>query len=253
MKLAALQQEFTEYIRGQSEHHGLPVFGDGMRIYRNNYYAQLKGALRESYPHLNLWLGDSEFERAADAYIGRSPPDSWTLDDYGSGFPASLRTLFPDDPEVPELAWLELAMAQAFVAADADPVDIGDLDDLDWDNARITFVPSLRFAQASSNAAEIWNALEEQSLPPPATLLPERHAYLVWRRALAPCFRVIPIAEFQAISALHLRFSFADTCEILRLRLDEVQAIAAAGEMLGRWLSDGLIAKVEANSACPCS
>jgi len=54
--------------------------------------------------------------------------------------------------------------------------------------------------------------------------------------------------EYQVISALYLRFTFADACEILRLQLGDDGAIVAAGDMLGRWIGDGLIAKVEASS-----
>jgi hypothetical protein len=169
------------------------------------------------------------------------------LDHYGYDFPATVEALFPEDPEVPELAWLDWAMAEALVADDEPPVDIGSLDGLNWDAARVIFVSSLRISEARSNAAEIWAALEEQSAPSPATLLSEPHALLVWRRDLLPCFRSIPIWEFQIISALRHGFSFADACEILRLRFGAEGAINAAGGMLARWLSDELIVTIDAN------
>ena len=248
MRLRELQQRFSAAIRPGAEEDHLTVMTDGISIYRNNYVSQLKTALRDSFPHLHVWLGESEFDRVADIHIARSPPASWTLDDYGRDFPLTARIVFPDDPEVWELAWLDLAMAQAFVARDQDPVEVGDLSDLDWDGARIAFVPSLRFSEALSNAAEIWSALEDQSVPPPAATSGEGGAYVVWRRSLTAHFRVVSTLEYQVISALYLRFTFADACEILRLQLGDDGAIVAAGDMLGRWIGDGLIAKVEASS-----
>ena len=247
MKLGELQQKFSECIRDDTARHRLPIVGDGLRVYRNNYFEQLRSSLRSGFPYLALWLGDFEFDRAADAHIALHVPHSWTLDHYGNDFPATLQALFPKDPEVRELAWLDWAMAEALVAEDEQPIEPTKLAKLDWDRARIIFGSSMRIAEAWSNAAEIWAALEDQAMPPPAASLKDRQAYVVWRRELRPCFRQIPIFEFQVISALKNGFGFAYACEILRLRFGIDGAIKSAGEMLARWLSDGLISSVEAD------
>ncbi|MCL6741437.1 DNA-binding domain-containing protein [Sphingomonas sp. RB56-2] len=245
MRLRDLQREFSECLRDGRARHKLPIVGDGLRVYRNNYREQLRSALRTGFPYLALWLGDSEFERAADAHIALQFPASWTLDHYGYDFSATVQALFPQDPEVPELAWLDWAMAEALVAEDEAPIDTGHLTQLNWDDARIIFVSSLRTSEARSNAADIWLAIDEQSPPPPAAILSESHAYIVWRRGLLPCFRSVPIWEFQVVSALKDGSSFADACEILRLRFGTEGAIGSASDMLARWLSDELITRVE--------
>jgi len=247
MTLQELQRRFCESVRDDHPFHGLPINGDGLGVYRNNYREQLRSSLRTAFPYLTLWLGDSEFDRAAEAHIALHFPHSWTLDHYGHDFPETVEILFPQDPEIPELAWLDWAMAEALVADDEQPVDIESLDGVDWDAARIVFVSSLRISVARSNAAEIWASLEEKSTPSPATLSSEPHALLVWRRDLLPCLRSIPIWEFQIISALRHGFSFADACEILRLRFGAEGAINAAGGMLARWFSDELIVTIDAN------
>jgi len=248
MRLADLQRNFCQSVRDDRQPHALPIRGEGLRVYRNNYREQLRSALRSAFPCLALWLGDSEFERTVDAHVGLRMPNSWTLDHYGHDFPSTLQAIFPEDPEVAELAWLEWAMAEALVAADEPPVDTARLAALDWDCARILFVPSLRISEARSNAAGIWAALDEQSTPPPAALSPERHALLVWRRGLVPCLRSVPMWEFQAISALRHGFNLADACEILRLRMGTEDAIHAAAVMLARWIADELIGSVEAGA-----
>jgi hypothetical protein len=250
MKLEELQREFSESIRADTPPHGLPSFGDGLCVYRNNYREQLRSTLRSAFPYLLLWLGHSEFDRVADAHIALHYPDSWTLDHYGHDLPATVTALFPADPEVRELAWLDWMMAEALVAEDEPSVETGGLAELDWDNAQVIFVRSMRISEARSNAAEIWAALEEQTTPPPSTLLAEPHGYVVWRRGLLPCFRLVPIWEHQIVSALCHGFSFADACEVLRLRFGIERAIKAAGEMLARWLNDELITRVEAKTLC---
>jgi len=244
MKLAELQRSFVLHVQAGTEQAGLPATGAGMRIYRNNYRGQLKAALRTSYPHLAAWLGETAFDRAADEQIMKSPPHSWTLDDYGRDFPALLRRLFPDDPEIAELAWIELALAEAFVARDADPVAPRALNGIDWDGALFGFVPSFRLASGTTNAATIWTALEAGSAPPPAEHVPGGHGYVVWRPALAPRLRVAIPAEHGALEALYGGATFGETCEALRAIVGPDQAVQAVSEMLARWLGEGLVEEV---------
>lgn len=246
MRLGELQQRFSESLRGDQQRHDLPITGQGMRVYRNNYREQLRSALRTAFPYLALWLGDLEFERVCDAHIARHFPHSWTLDHYGHDFGATVLALFPQDPELYELAWLDWAMSEALVAEDEPTLVTSGLAELDWDGARIIFASSVRLLETKSNAADIWVALEDQSPPPSAALLPESQALLVWRCGLIPCFRSIPDWEFELISALRRGLSFAAACEILRLRFDVQGAVKAAGEMLARWLGDDMITRVEA-------
>jgi hypothetical protein len=248
MRLGELQRHFSEQVRDGGKRHDLPIIGDGLCVYQNNYRQQLRSALQTGFPHLALWLGDSQFEQVSDAHVRLHFPSSWTLDHYGDDFPATTQALFPEEAEIAELAWLDWAMAEALVAEDQAPVDMAHLAELDWEVARVHFVSSLRISEAQSNAAEIWSAIEEDLRPPPATFTLERHALVVWRRGLVPCFRSIPTWEFQVISALRSGFSFGNACEMLRLRFGANEAISAAGKMLARWLSDELIARIDAEA-----
>ena len=218
--------------------------GSGIDIYRNNYRSQLLATLKDTFGHLHRWLGETEFRRAADLHIDRSPPHSWTLDAYGWDFPETLRELFPLDAEVFELAWLELAMADAFVAADAEPLGLEQLALVDWNKARLRFVPSLRLGEAATNAWAIWEALESEVSPPAPAVLSTAHGYIVWRRSLVSQFRVVDAWQYRAISALHAGMSFAEVCEVLAAELGENGAAAAAAELLRALIDDELIAEV---------
>ena len=242
MNLRDLQRDFSQALRRDCAF--TRIAGPGLDIYRNNYRAQLHDALADTYKHLHLWLGEASFTRAADAHIDRSQPRSWTLDHYGQDFSVTLSGLFPNDPEIVELALLDLAMANAFVAADAEPVAIEGVGAVDWQAVRFRLVPSLSLSQATTNAAQIWDALEHDVTPPVPVLLMEPHGYVVWRSNLVPRFRVVDLCEYRAIAALHLGMSFGDVCEIFSNDLGDVNAAAAAGELLRTLFDDGMVAEV---------
>lgn len=242
MRLHDLQRDFSRALRANDNR--IFVDGSGIHIYRNNYRSQLHATLKDTFGHLNRWLGETEFRRAADFHIDRSPPHSWTLDAYGHDFPETLRALFPSDAEVFELAWLELAMADAFVAADAEPLGLEQLAQVDWNKARLRFVPSLRLGEAATNAWAIWEALESDITPPASAMLATAHGYIVWRRALVSQFRVVEASQYRAISALRGGMSFAEVCAVLAAELGEVGAAAAAAELLRSLIDDELIAEV---------
>jgi len=242
MRLRRLQRDFSEALRGECEF--ARAIGPRIEIYRNNYRAQLRAALADTYKHLQLWLGERRFLLAADAHIDRSPPRSWTLDHYGGDFPVTLARLYPRDAEVPELAWLDLAMAEAFVAADALSLTSESLSAVDWEKARIRFTPSVQLSEATTNAAAIWSALESDTMPPAAIRLTEKGGYLVWRRSFASQFRLMDGRDYRAIAALHLGMTFAEACIFYSEQLEDREAAAAAGQLL-RFLVDGeLIAEV---------
>lgn len=97
--------------------------------------------LESAYPQTLKWLGEEAFLAAAARHIYAVTSDSWTLDDYPRRFRATLAGCYPDDPEVGELAMLELALADAFVGPDATPIMAGDLAVTDWDTAALRLTP----------------------------------------------------------------------------------------------------------------
>jgi len=242
MNLRDLQRDFSQALRRDSVF--ARIVGPGLGVYRNNYRAQLHDALADTYKHLNLWLGEASFTRAADAHIDRSHPHSWTLDHYGQDFAPTLSNLFPNDPEIVELALLDLAMANAFVAADAEPVAMESVGAVDWQAVRFRLVPSLSLSEATTNAAQIWEALEHDVTPPPPVRLVEPGGYVVWRSNLVPCFRVVHQRDYRAIAALHLGMSFGDVCEIFSNDLGDAEAASAAAGLLRILFDDGLVTEV---------
>lgn len=248
MSLLATQRRFRAALTGDLEdaaHH----FGDtnaaaGLAVYHNAYRVQLVDCLRETFEQLDAWLGSDDFALAALVHIAEHPPHGWTLGVYGEGFDATLARLYPNDPEVAELAWLEWALSIAFTGADGVPLTTNNLPSVDWDRARLDFVPTLQIAEATTNVGAIWSALSAGETPPAAETLPVPAALLVWRQDYVPGFRTIDQDERQALERMMSGAMFGELCLAEVEHWGDEEGVRRSGEYLGQWLHDGLVTGV---------
>lgn len=247
MKLADTQRHFTEWLQSGSPETAAQFGGSalpGLAIYQNNFRSQLAACLEDSFERTRQWIGADAFHEAVVTHVERVPPSSWTLDAYPRDFPATLALLHPVDPEVTELASLELALAEAFVRPDAPPLAAARLAAVDWESAVIVFTPTLDLQPLTTNAPAIWTALANDQMPPPAERLPVEAALLIWRRDEDPMFRAGDRDERHALMLLRQGMTFADLCTQLVHERGETEGIAFTGAWLGRWLSDGLVTDI---------
>jgi hypothetical protein len=246
MNLHAMQRDFRRWLT-TADAPSARRLADGRRgldVYQNNYRAQLMGCLEATYPHLRTCVGDAAFRHAAAVHIGRRPPRAWTLDAYGAGFAATLRTVFPDNPDLHELAWIEWSLATAFVARDAAPLDPVRLAHVDWDRARLGFAPSLHMARLTTNAADIWSALQDRAAPPEPAMLPQPAGTIVWRRGHAVRLRVLAAEDFDALQLARAECSFGAPCARLVDRLGADAGVTKAGALLADWIAGELLTRV---------
>lgn len=249
MSLLTLQRDMRAWLVREDADaaRGLGVAaGPGLRVYQNNYRAQLVACLDDSFAKTRDWIGGEAFHDAIVAHIDRVPPSCWTLDAYPRDFPATLAMLYPDDPEVAELAWIDCALGEAFVGQDAVAVSTADLTDVDWDNAVLQFTPTLDLGELTTNASAIWSAMSAEEAPPAMTLLPEPGAIMVWRRDQISLFRAIDGIERDALLLARAGMAFSDLCAVLVEAQSEDVGITLAGTMLGQWFADGLIVGISA-------
>jgi hypothetical protein len=249
MMLADLQRDFQAWLVAATPAASLG--GDaralaGLAVYQNNYRAQLMGCLEQSYPKLRAWLGEEAFRSAAITHIDSHPPHAWTLDAYAEGFDRTLIALFPDNPDVHELAWIEHALGAAFIAPDADSVPPAALARLDWDTAVLGVTPSLRGMVATTNAEQVWSALWAGETPPDGAMLEQPGGLLVWRRGYTSCLKQVDMLEREALLRLQADGGFAGLCDWLAERLGEADGVASAGELLANWLAGELISTIHA-------
>ncbi|GAB2884397.1 hypothetical protein GCM10027093_19220 [Paraburkholderia jirisanensis] len=248
MTLASMQRDFRAWLAGSSTAAAArlaTVAPAGLAVYQNNYRAQLVGCLEESFPQLRTWLGEDAFREAAITHIDTHAPHAFTLDAYPSGFGATLAALYPHNPDLHELAWIEQALGEAFVAADAVPLTPDALVTIDWDSARLQLTPSLRHRVATTNAQQLWSALRAGTTAPEATMLAEPGELIVWRRAFTCYVAQVDALERIALLQLQRDGSFAALCTLLVERLGEADGIARAGALLAGWLGNELISGVD--------
>lgn len=247
MTLLDLQRDFRGWLTKEiAPPHA--TFGTGaaagLSVYLNNYRGALMACLSESFAVTRAWLGDAAFEAAAATHIDRLPPHSWTLDDYALDFPETLVAIYPGDAEVGELANLERALGVAFVGPEGETLDPATLSTVDWDQATISFVPTLALLQANTNAGAIWSSIMREEHPPGAEWLPAVTTVAVWRESFRSAFRTLDADEGDALQFLQEGGTFGALCARLVDCLGDGRGTARAGELLARWLADGLIARV---------
>jgi hypothetical protein len=247
MSLLALQRDFQAWLKSESVEIAAR-FGDparaGLAVYLNNYRSQLLACLTASFPTARAWIGDIAFDGAAATHVDRVPPQAWTLDSYGLDFHETLEMLYPEDPEVAELARLESSLAVAFVGPDATAVDPAALADIDWDNAIIHLVPTFALLPVTTNVAALRSAIQDQQTPPPAVRLPERASIAIWRDRLAPMFRTVTAQEATIFEQVRARRRFGEICADLIKGVGEERGTVIAGSMLRQWLTDRVIVDI---------
>jgi len=106
-----------------------------------------------------LVLGNTAFDGAAATHIDRRPPHSWTLDAYAIEFPDTLDILYPQDPEVAELASFERDLGLAFVARDAAQLTLQDIAHIDWRSAILELASAFSLLPVTTNAGAIWRSM----------------------------------------------------------------------------------------------
>lgn len=250
MSLLAIQRGLRDHILADNADRpeGVAAGGEaGLAVYRHAYRAQLAGCLRDTFERTWSWLGDDGFDAAALSHIAAHPPKGWTLDAYGEDFPQTLAGLYPDDPEVAELAWLDWSLRRAFDGPDADPIAPEALAQVDWESAVLTLSPTLTIGAVATNSAAIWGALSEGQAPPAVEHLPAPAAIRVWRQGLSPRYRSIDAFEQQALAMVLDGCAFAPLCEKLA-GSDDARAVEQVGGLLAAWLQDGLVCSARSDS-----
>ena len=178
---------------GVTDPEGRPA-GSRFDVYRNNVTASLTEALRQAFPVIRKLVGEEFFTAMAIAHVRAHPPRSPMLMLYGADMPGFLAA-FPPVAHLgylPDIARLELALREAYHAADAAPVPadrLAALPEADFLSARISFAPAMRIVQSRWPIHAIW-AANAEGAPMPR----ERRAedVVILRPGFDPAPHVLP-------------------------------------------------------------
>ena len=128
-------------------------------VYRNNVIASLSDALETA---IRALLGDTNFRNIAGVYCRAHPPTSPILQQFGTDFGVFLDGFEPVKrfPYLPDIAKIEIALRQAYHAAD----NTGDAAETlamytpdQTARARCTFAPAVQLIDSAYPIYDIWN------------------------------------------------------------------------------------------------
>jgi hypothetical protein len=215
-------------------------------VYRNAYVVRLGEVLAEDYQHLHGYLGDAAFAKLVSAYIATNPSDRRSVRDFGRHMPEFLmaNASFAPHAELAEIASLEKALADAFDGPDAEKLALTELAQVpgeDWPYLVFKQQSTARRLTLSTNAADIWTALQQETPPPKRQTLAEPQAILVWRQDLMARFRPLSQEEAMMWDEAAAGTRFGVLCEMVATFGGEDGAELRAASYLRDWVDMGTL------------
>jgi len=240
-ELQRLQRELFERVIERKA--GLPGIDDWrLEVYAGMYESRTHDALAEDVPHTAKLLGEA-FPALVKRYVADVPSTHYSLARLGHGFSKWLREHPVDGAraDLAELAALEWARSEAFVADDCTAVQTEEIQQLGperFTRCWMQFVPSFRILELQHDVLPLWSAMEAKAteLPPPAPV-PARA--IVWRKGFEVFHVAVADDEHAALLAARARENVAAICEKFAGRGDD--AAHAAFQAIGSWINEGMI------------
>jgi hypothetical protein len=138
-----------------------------LEIYNRQYWFRVRNCFYEDYPGLRAILGDKKFERLADAYLEKSPSQSYTLRNLGSRLveflEANPKLTSPGAQLALDMARLEWAHTEAFDNEARPPLKTGDLIGLDAAKIRLQLQPHLTLLKLQNEIDDFLIELKKNS------------------------------------------------------------------------------------------
>jgi hypothetical protein len=252
-RLADIQEAFQRFLLAADPEIESQVVGTErvsvetrLGIYADGYRSRLIEVLESSYPVLANLLGEADFQTMAAKYVATHESTFFSVRHYGHQLADLLAAdaEYSKAPLLAELAKWEWAMADAFDAADAEPIDSGAFAQVapeDWAELHFEWSPSVQLVALEWNVPELWKAVTEDTERPEPSLSLQGASWLIWRRALQIYFRPVAAEEAAVIAASRAGQSFGELCVLLCEHLDESEASLHAAGFLRGWVQSGLI------------
>jgi hypothetical protein len=158
--------------------------------------------LQQNYALLQIYLGEIAFLNLSKAFLAKSFAAQKTIRWYCNALPDFLATYkpFSRNPEIQELATLELALTRAHDSTDVLSLTAKDIVDSKTALA-LKLHPSVQQLRFFHNSTSIWSALKSDQQPPKPHLLEPAQSVLVWRQGLTARFRIVGDDEALALRA----------------------------------------------------
>ncbi len=252
-KLMELETTFQNYLLHDNPAIFQHVIGTNkvpidvrLEIYGHAYRARLHDALAVSYPVLQDYLGEEQFETLCLDYINDYPSPFRSIRWFGDHLPAFLQS-YEEFPYLAELAQFEWTMALVFDAADKSTIQLEHMQQIppeQWNTLRLQTHPSIHRLTFSWNVIQIWQAINDEQTPdePQQSSVPIE--WILWRNELISQFSSLPADEAWAIDAMINNQTFGEICEGLCQWVDEANVGMHAASLLKGWITAGLITNI---------
>lgn len=220
-----------------------------LRVYADAYRLRLVQVLANDFPVLTGHVGRARMEEMASAYLRDHPSTQPSVRHLGRRFAQWLSARCEGDRALVELARFEWAQGEVFDACDAVPVtlaEVGALPAAAWPTLSLSFHPALRCLWLATTApAQV--AAHAAGQPPTAPADAAPGHWLLWRQDFNVHWRRLSEDEADALRDMRGGSRFGALCARLEA-LHGIDAPARAAGLLKRWLQDGLVTALHAET-----
>ena len=217
-------------------------------VYQYAYGARLLEYLQNDYPNLHGYLGDEQFERLCNIYIESHPSHTINARWFGEQFPDFVQETppFSEMAQLGEIAALEYALNSVFDEVDERALSMEQLTELppeQWAGLVLQPVAAIHHLAFTTNADEIWQALEDETVPPALVQHEETAHILVFRHDSHGKFRPMNYEEAMMWDKMVMCVPFGVLCELITTYGGEEGAAMRAAGYLQGWIASGFIAQ----------
>lgn len=215
-------------------------------VYFNAYRSRLSEILEDDLEIVARYLGEELFGHVAAGYLDTHPSDvrnARYFSRHAAQFLAETEP-FSRWPQVADLAAIELALGEAFDAAEATPFNLAELVATPadaWERLHFRPHPSLRRIDAKTNAFAIWTAMRiDETEPPTPRILDTHEPLLVWREDATSRLRALDPAEARGLDTLCAGHCVAEAAAVMEAGPNRVDADGAVA-YFASWVAAGLL------------
>jgi hypothetical protein len=210
-----------------------------LAIYAEMYLWRQVDALREDFPKLAAVIGDAGFYAFAEGYVRAHPSEDPSLSKLGRRVADHLAHRPAGRADLPDLARLEWARAEAFEAEEVPLAGIHSLRAIapeELPRVRLGFAPAVRLLRLEHDAPALWLAIEDgAALPPPRVA---HLAVAVWRKEFEVFHAVLEADEARALERALAGEALGEVCEPFGGRGDAAEAALRA---VASWFTEGWV------------
>ncbi len=222
---------------------GNPFFSpvEQLDIYREQFWLRHTSSLVEDFPGLGGILGQDDWERLVEGYVGTVTPTGWTLAELGKGLPQYVEdeaTWLEHHPLCVDMARVEWAYCELFDAEDQPNLDaekVSAVPDDAWEHVTLELSDTLRLVAVKFPVAALRYEIKARG-DEEHVALPERCPdwLALYRKDRGLFYASLDPASFHLLERLRAGTPLGRACA----ETAQEHPDADVGEKIGAWFQD---------------